>query len=181
MVEKLSSDHFLIREIVESYLEDWRAKQGQRDHQKPGYFFMSDVSKCDRGTFYEFTCPEKKRPITAKTLMMFSAGNLLHDDLQARARRRGLIEAGRDIEYGLEDWAHKATGRLALITAVSRFIETEHGIAVAEIKPKNPYNFDGDEPTQDAVDQILWYIDRLKESSAKSIRQSAILAYGFIP
>ena len=180
MIEKLGSDHFLIREIVESYLEDWRAKQGQRDHQKRGYFFMSDVSKCDRGIFYEFTCPEKKRPIAAKTLMMFSAGNLLHDDLQARARRRGLIEAGRDIEYGLEDWAHKATGRLDLITAVYKFIETEKGIAVAEIKTKNPYGFDGEEPTQDEVDQILWYIDRLKASSAKSIRQSEILDYGFI-
>jgi CRISPR/Cas system-associated exonuclease Cas4 (RecB family) len=180
MIEKLNSDHFLIREIVESYVQEWKSRSGQRDHQKRGYFYMSDVAKCDRATFYDFTCPEKKRPITAKTLMMFSAGNLLHDDIQRRARSRGLVEAGRDIEYGLEDWAHKATGRLDFITAVYKFIETERGLAVAEIKTKNPYNFDGEEPTQDEIDQILWYIDRLKASSAKSVRQSEVLDYGFV-
>jgi len=180
MIEKLNSDHFLIQEITESYLNDFKIRSGQRDHQKRGYFYMSDVSKCDRTTFYDFTCPEKKRPITAKTLMMFSAGNLLHDDIQDRARRRGMLEAGRDIEMGVEDWAHKATGRLDFIAAVYRFIETEKGIAVVEIKTKNPYNFGSEEPTQDEVDQILWYIDRLKESSAKSVRQSEVLDYGFI-
>jgi CRISPR/Cas system-associated exonuclease Cas4 (RecB family) len=180
MIEKLGSDHFLIREIVESFLEDWKARSGQRDHQKRGYFYMSDVGKCDRATFYDFICPEKKRPITAKTLMMFNAGNLLHDDIQVRARKRGLVEAGRDIEYGLEDWAHKATGRLDFIAAVYKFIETEKGIAVAEIKTKNPYNFGGEDPSQDEVDQVLWYIDRLKESSANGVRESSILDYGFV-
>jgi len=180
MIEKLNSDHFLIREIVESFVDEWKRKSGQRDHAKRGYFYMSDVGKCDRATFYDFTCPEKKRPITAKTLMMFNAGNLLHDDIQARARKRGLIEAGRDIEMGVEDWAHKATGRLDFITAVYKFIETEKGLAVAEIKTKNPYNFGEEEPTQDEIDQILWYIDRLKESSAKGIRQSEVLDYGFV-
>ena len=180
MIEKLGSDHFLIREITESFLDEWKKKSGQRDHQKRNHFFMSDVGTCDRATFYNFTCPEKKRPITVKTLMMFNAGNLLHDDIQARARGRGLIEAGRDIEYGLEDWAHKATGRLDFIAAVYKFIETEKGIAVAEIKTKNPYNFGDEEPSQDEIDQILWYIDRLKESSAKGIRQSEVLNYGFV-
>ena len=179
-IEKLEADHFLIREITESFVEEWKKKSGQRDHQKRNYFFMSDVAACDRATFYNFTCPEKKRPITAKTLMMFSAGNLLHDDIQDRARRRGMLEAGRDIEMGVEDWAHKATGRLDFIAAVYRFIETEKGIAVVEIKTKNPYNFGGEEPTQDEIDQLLWYIDRLKESSAKSIRQSEVLNYGFV-
>ena len=180
MIEKLNSDHFLIREIVESFVDDWKKGPGQRDHQKRDHFYMSDPGKCKRSTFYDFTCPEKKRPITAKTLMMFNAGNLLHDDLQARARNRGLVESGRDIEYGLEDWAHKATGRLDFIAAVYKFIETEKGIAVVEIKTKNPYNFDIEEPTQDELDQIFWYIDRLKESSVRSIRQSTVLDYGFV-
>ena len=179
-IEKLEADHFLIREIVDSFVDDWKKKSGQRDHQRRNYFYMSDAGKCKRSIFYDFTCPEKKRPITAKTLMMFNAGNLLHDDIQARARKRGMIEAGRDIEFGVEDWAHKATGRLDFITAVYKFIETEKGIAVAEIKTKNPYNFGGEEPTQDEIDQLLWYIDRLKESSARSIRQSEVLDYGFI-
>lgn len=180
MIEKLLDDHFLIREIVESFVQDWKGRSGQRDHQKRGYFYMSDVSACDRATFYNFTCPEKKRPITAKTLMMFAAGNLLHDDLQDRARRRGLVESARDLEYGLEDWAHKATGRLDFITPVYRFIETEKGVAVVEIKTKNSYNFGIEEPTPEEVDQLIWYIDRLKAHEAKSLRQTPVLDYGFI-
>nr|MDO8114429.1 hypothetical protein [Candidatus Sigynarchaeota archaeon] len=141
MIEKLPDDHFLIRELVDSFLDDWKKRSGQRDHQKRNYFYMSDVGACDRATFYNFNCPEKKRPITAKTIMMFAAGNLVHDDLQDRARRRGLVDSPRDLEYGLEDWAHKATGRLDFILPVYRFIETEKGVAVVEIKTKNPYNF----------------------------------------
>lgn len=180
MIERLPDDHFLIREIVESFVDDWKKKSGQRDHQKRNYFYMSDVSACDRRLFYDFTCPEKKRPITAKTLMMFAAGNLLHDDLQDRARRRGMIESARDLEYGIEDWAHKATGRLDFILPVYRFIETEKGVAVVEIKTKNPYNFGDEEPTQEEIDQLLWYIDRLKEHEAKSLKQTPVLSYGFI-
>ena len=180
MITKLPDDHFLIHEIVESFVEDWRGKSGQRDHQKRGYFYMSDVAKCDRTTFYDFTCPEKKRPIKAKTLMMFAAGNLIHDDIQARARKRGLIESARDLEYGVEDWAHKATGRLDFILPVYRFIETEKGVAVVEIKTKNPYNFGIEEPIQEEIDQLLWYTDRLKVHEAKSLKQTPVLDYGFI-
>jgi hypothetical protein len=180
MIERLPDDHFLIREIVESFVDDWKNRSGQRDHQKRNYFYMSDVSACDRRLFYDFTCPEKKRPITAKTLMMFAAGNLLHDDLQDRARRRGMVDSARDLEYGVEDWAHKATGRLDFILPVYRFIETEKGVAVVEIKTKNPYNFGNEEPTQEEVDQLLWYIDRLKEHEAKSLKQTPVLPYGFI-
>ena len=179
-MEKLNDNHFLIKEIVESYVEDWKAKSGQRDHQKRNYFYMSDVSKCPRAIFYDFTCPERKRPIMAKTLMMFHAGNLIHDDIQARARLRRLVEAGRDIEFGVEDWAHKATGRLDLIVAVHRFIKEDNGIAVAEIKTKNPYGFGEGEAEEGEVDQLLWYIDRLKESAARSVRQSNVLDYGFL-
>ena len=180
MIDKLPDDHFLIREIVESFVEDWKGKSGQRDHEKCKYFYMSDVATCDRATFYNFTCPEKKRPITAKTLMMFAAGNLLHDDLQDRARRRALVESVRDVEYGIEDWAHKATGRLDFILPVYRFIETEKGVAIVEIKTKNPYNFGIEEPTQEEVDQLLWYTDRLKAHEAKSLKQTPVLDYGFI-
>lgn len=179
-IERLASDHFLIRELVESYVEDWKARSGQRDHQKRGYFYMSDVSKCDRTIFYDFKCPENKRPISPKTLMTFAAGNLLHDDIQARARKRNITESGRDIEYGLEDWHTKATGRLDFIAAVYRFIETEMGVAVVELKTKNDYNFGDEEPSQEETDQILWYIDRLMESASKSIKKQTVLPYGFI-
>jgi len=180
MIEKLPEDHFLIHELVESFVEDWKGRSGQRDHQKRIGFYISDVDKCDRSIFYNWTCPDNKRTITAKTLMMFAAGNLLHDDVQARARKRGLVESGRDIEYGLADGRAKATGRLDFIAAVYKFIPEENGIAVVEIKTKNPYNFGDEEPNQEEIDQLLWYIDCLKDSSAKSIRRSTVLNYGFI-
>lgn len=181
-IQKLDNDHFLIRELVASYVEDWKNKQGQRDHQPRHHFYFSDVSKCDRAIFYEFKEPEKKRPITAKTLMLFNAGNMAHDDLQIRARQRGLVESARDLEYGLADWATKATGRLDFIVAAYKFAECEldRGIAVAEIKTKNPYGFGDEDPTQDEIDQLLWYIDRLKESPAQAIQNSVVLDYGFI-
>jgi CRISPR/Cas system-associated exonuclease Cas4 (RecB family) len=180
MSERLPEDHFLIRELVDSYVDDWKARAGQRDHQKRGGFYVSDVSKCDRSIFYDFKCPENKRPISPKTLMLFAAGNLLHEDLQDRAKRRGMLESARDIEYGLEDFAFKTTGRLDCIAAVYKFIETEKGIAVVEIKTKNPYGFGGEDPTQEEVDQILWYIDRLLDSMVKSIKRQTVLPYGFI-
>jgi hypothetical protein len=180
MIERLPEDHFLLRELVESYVEDWKERSGQRDHQKRGYFYVSDVSKCDRSIFYDFKCPENKRAISPKTLMLFAAGNLQHDDIQDRMKRRGMVESGRDIEYGLEDWAIKTTGRLDVIAAVYRFIETEHGVAVVEIKTKPPYGFAEDGPTQEEVDQLLWYIDRMTESMVKSIKRQTVLPYGFI-
>lgn len=181
-IEKLPEDHFLIRELVESYVEDWKNKQGQRDHQPRHHFYFSDVSKCDRAIYYEFIEPDKKRPITAKTLMMFAAGNMLHDDLQLRARQRGIVESARDLEFGLSDWDTKATGRLDFIVSCYRFAEAQldRGIAVAEIKTKNPYNFGNDEPSQEEIDQLLWYIDRLKESPAQAVKESVVLDYGFI-
>ena len=181
-IEKLPEDHFLIRELVASYVDDWKQRQGQRDHQARHHFYFSDVSKCDRAIFYEFKEPGKKRPITAKTLMVFAAGNMLHDDLQLRARQRGLVESARDLEYGLADWATKATGRLDFIVSSYRFAEaqTDRGIAVAEIKTKNPYNFGEEEPSQDEIDQLLWYIDRLKESPAQAVKDALVLDYGFI-
>lgn len=180
-VERLPEDHFLIKEIVESYVDDWKSRSGQRDHQKRGYFYMSDVSKCDRALYYDFKCPEHKRPISPKTLMVFAAGNMLHEDIQDRMRRRNMVESGRDIEYGLEDWATKATGRLDCIAAVYKFIETEKGLAVVEIKTKNPYGFPvEDGPVQEEIDQLTWYIDRLTESMVKSIKKQTVLPYGYI-
>lgn len=181
-IEKLDDQHFLIRELVASYVDDWKQKQGQRDHQPRHHFYFSDVSKCDRALFYEFKAPDKKRPITAKTLMMFAAGNMLHDDIQLRARQRGIVESARDLEYGLADWGTKATGRLDFIVSSYRFAEAQvdRGIAVAEIKTKNAYNFGEEEPSQEEIDQLLWYIDRLKESPSQAIQNSVVLDYGFI-
>lgn len=179
---KLPEDHFLIRELVASYVDDWKQRQGQRDHQPRHHFYFSDVSKCDRAIFYEFKAPDKKRAITAKTLMMFAAGNMLHDDIQFRARQRGLVESARDLEYGLADWETKATGRLDFIVSSYRFAEAQvdRGIAVAEIKTKNAYNFGNEEPSQEEIDQLLWYIDRLKESPSQAVQNSVVLDYGFI-
>jgi hypothetical protein len=180
MITRLPEDHFLIKELVESYVEDWKERSGQRDHQKRLNLYASDVSKCDRSIYYDFKCPENKRAIAPKTLMFFNAGNIVHDDLQARARKRGLIEAGRDIEYGLEMPELKMTGRLDFIAAVYKYDKENQGLAVVEIKTKNDYNFGEDEPTQDEIDQLLLYIDGLRNSSSRSVKKSTVLPFGFI-
>jgi CRISPR/Cas system-associated exonuclease Cas4 (RecB family) len=179
-IDRLPDDHFLIKELVESYVEDWKERSGQRDHQKRWNLYASDVSKCDRAIYYDFKCPENKRPISPKTLMFFNAGNIAHDDIQARARKRGLIESGRDIEYGLEIESMKMTGRLDFIAAVYKYDPQSPGLAVVEIKTKNDYNFGEDEPTQDEIDQLLLYIDGLKNSASRSVKKMTVLDFGFI-
>jgi CRISPR/Cas system-associated exonuclease Cas4 (RecB family) len=111
---------------------------------------------------------------------MFAVGELLHGDIQVRASRRHLLESGRDIEYGIEDLETEMTGRLDLLAAVWRFVKAEQGIAVIEIKTKNPYAFAVEEPTSEEVDQLLLYIGCLKKSAARGVRKIGVLDYGFI-
>jgi len=171
-IEKLTSDHFLIKELVESYREEWQRKQGQRDKQRRRYFYMSDVSKCDREIYYCFHNADKKRTIADKTLVFFRHGDLYHEEAQARLKRKRLVDSSRDLEYGLEDWEIEATGRL------DNFITEDGGLAVAEIKSKNPYGFNVDEPQEAEIDQLQWYIYAAKKNN--SIRDRKILDHGYI-
>jgi CRISPR/Cas system-associated exonuclease Cas4 (RecB family) len=178
VIEKLNRDHYLIRELVASYRDEWQRGSGQRDHLPRKGFYISDVSKGDRHIYYLFRNPEKKNTLTDKTLILFSNGNILHEDIQARLRSRKAIDSSRDIEYGLEDFEIDTTGRLDCFAAEFRFVPEANGLVVTEIKTKNPYNFDIEEPTQGEIDQGLWYIFRARE--AKSLKERNILDYGYI-
>lgn len=172
VIEKLDKSHFLIQELISSYREDWQYKQGQRDKEKRKYFYMSDVSKCDREIYYLFHHPEKKRTIADKTLMLFRYGNMFHEEAQFRLKKQRVVDNSRDIEYGIEDWEIEATGRL------DNFVQDNGKLAVMEIKAKNPYGFLNEEPEQYEVDQLLWYIFAARNS--KSLRQRKIHDYGYI-
>jgi len=178
MIQKLESSHFLISELYQSYRNEWQNGQGQRDKERRKYFYFSDISKCPRQVYYEFTIPEEKRTISDKTLYLFAIGNLLHDDIQQRYRSRKVAEAPRDIEFGLESDDINATGRLDMIAAEYRFIPEVDGLAVVEIKTKVSYSLESDEPEQDEIDQLLLYIDSMKKK--KSIRDQKILDWGYI-
>jgi len=178
MIQKLDRSHFLISELYTSYRDEWQKGQGQRDKEKRKYFYFSDISKCPRQVFYEFTIPEEKRTIADTTLYLFSLGNLIHNDVQQRYRNQKVAEAPRDIEFGLENEGINATGRLDMIAAEFRFNPEADGLAVVEIKTKVPYSLEAEEPEQYEIDQLLLYIDSMKKK--KSIRDQTILDWGYI-
>lgn len=171
-VEKLSRDHFLIQELINSYREDWQYGSGQRDKEKRKYFYMSDVSKCDREIYYLFHSPEQKRTIADKTLILFCCGNLHHEEIQFRLKKRRIVESSRDLEFGIEDWEVEATGRL------DGFARDNGALTVTEIKAKNPYGFLNEEPEDYEADQILWYIYAARNS--KNLRKRKINDFGYI-
>lgn len=171
-VKRLDRDHFLIKSLIDSYRQEWQRTSGQRYKEKRKYFYISDVSKCDREIYYCFHNAEKKRTIADKTLILFRNGNMQHEEVQFRLKSQKVIDNSRDLEFGLEDWEVEATGRLDV------FANDNKGLTVTEIKAKNPYSFASEEPEPYEVDQLLWYIFAAKKS--KSIRQRKVNSHGFI-
>jgi len=171
-IEKLDKSHFLIKELIDSYREDWQRKQGQRDKEKRQRFYMSDVSKCDREIYYLFHNPEKKRTIADRTLILFRNGDMQHEEAQFRLKKQKVVDNSRDLEFGLEDWEVQATGRLDF------FAQDNGNLTITEVKAKNPYGFQNEEPEQWEIDQLLWYIFAAKKS--KNLKQRKINNYGYI-
>lgn len=171
-IEKLEREHFLIKELIDSYREEWQRKQGQRDKERRKYFYVSDVSKCDREIYYLFYHPEKKRTIADKTLMLFRCGDMFHEEIQFRLKKQRVIDNSRDLEYGIEDWEVETTGRL------DSFAQDDGKLAITEIKAKNPYGFLNEEPEQFETDQLLWYIFAAKNS--KNLKKRKIHDYGYV-
>lgn len=171
-VEKLDRDHFLIKELIASYRDERKKGKGQRDKQRPKNLYMSFVSQCDRGIYYRFIHPEKRRALADKTIIFFRHGDMYHEEIQERLKKKRVVDNSRNIEYGLEDWAVDSSGR------VDCFVSENSGLVVTEIKSHNPYGFNVDEPYQDEIDQLFWYIYAAKE--AKSLKERNIQDYGYI-
>ena len=85
-IERLDRDHFLIKELIDSYREERKKGSGQRDKQAPKNLYMSFVSRCDRDVYYRFVHPEKKRSLADKTIVFFRHGNMYHDEIQERLK-----------------------------------------------------------------------------------------------
>jgi len=171
-IEKLNRDHFLIKELIDSYRDERKKGSGQRDKQAPKNLYMSFVSHCDREVYYRFVHPEKRRTLADKTIVFFRHGNMYHEEIQERLKKKRVIDNSRDIEYGLEDWAIDTTGRLDC------FVSENGGLVVTELKSKNPYAFNVEEPHQEEIDQLFWYIYAAKKS--KSLKERNIQDYGYI-
>jgi len=170
--QELGRDNRIIKSLMESYREEWLKGPGQRDRIARRHFYISDVGKCDREVYYHFRHPEEKRPLADKTLVLFRHGDLYHEEIQDRLKKEKVIDSPRDMEYGLEDLEIEVTGRLDI------FIKEDNGLAVGEIKSKNPYAFKAAEPDQKEIDQLLWYIYCAKRS--RSQRKRNILDYGYL-
>lgn len=171
-IEKLGNDHFLIKGLVDSYREERKRGKGQRDKQAPKNLYMSFVSRCDREIYYLFNNPDKRKSLADKTIITFRHGDMYHDEIQERFKKKRLVDNSRDIEYGLEDWDVDVSGRLDC------FVSENGGLVVTELKSKNPYAFNVDEPYQDEIDQLLWYIYAAKKS--KSLKERNIQDYGYM-
>ena len=171
-IEKLKPDHFLIKELMASYREEWQRAQGKSYKKARRYFYISDVSQCNRKIYYFFLHPEKKRSIADKTLVLFHYGNMHHEEVQFRLKNRRIIDSSRDSEYGLDDWEIDASGRL------DSFVKDNGGLSIMEIKAKNPYGYQCELPDEAEVDQLLWYVFAAKES--KPLKKRNIQNYGYI-
>jgi len=171
-IEPLDQKHFLIKNLIASYRNEWQRASGQRYKERRQHFYISDVSKCDREIYYLFKHPAEKRTIADRTLVFFRHGNMYHEEIQQRLRTMKTIDNSRDMEYGLEDFEIDTTGRLDC------FVREEEGLAVTELKSKNPYGYVADVPEPAEVDQLLWYMHAAKRS--KTLRKRNILNHGYI-
>lgn len=171
-IELLDQKHFIVKNLIASYRNEWQRESGQRYKERRQRFYISDVSKCDREIYYLFKHPAEKRTIADRTLVFFRHGNMYHEEIQQRLRASRTIDNARDMEYGLEDFEIDTTGRLDC------FVREEEGLAVTELKSKNPYGFATDVPEAAEVDQLLWYIYAAKRS--KTLRRRNILDHGYV-
>lgn len=171
-IELLDQKHFIVKNLIASYREEWQRTNGQRYKERRDHFYISDVSKCDREIYYLFKRPEEKRTLADRTLVLFRHGNMYHDEIQHRLRSTRVADTSRDIEYGLEDFDIDTTGRLDV------FAREGEGVAITELKSKNPYGYTAEVPEPNEIDQLLWYIYAAKKS--KTLRKKNILDYGYI-
>ena len=178
-VEALDYDHPLLKSLAELYVQDWKQSH-TRDKQNRSYFYTSDAGKCPRGIIYAFTVGGKKGDMKAGTIMMFTMGNLFHEELQSMYRRLGAT-VNQFVEYGTlqRRGGWEKSGRLDLFLkegASGNLV----AMAVGEIKSKNPYAYDAEEPPQDEIDQLLTYISDTKSSEYLKTRGKAVCDYGYI-
>lgn len=178
-LELMAPDFPLVRQLLESYLDDWKRdpKHG-KDKQNRRYFYFTDVDKCPRRVFYDFTQAEKRRDMKAETMMMFTFGDLFHDEIQNRLRRMGAT-TNKHIEFGM--WENKGlpfnkSGRLDVFL---RAPEDGSLLIVADIKSKDEFSINM-QPSDDEVDQLMSYIDAAKVDKYLVEQEWKIADYGFL-
>ncbi|MFW6124374.1 MAG: hypothetical protein ACOC5G_04050 [Acidobacteriota bacterium] len=182
-IERLPDDTGLIKAIADYYVEEWKKTHG-RDKVAKTYFYHTDCGKCPRSLYYANKNPEKKKDMGASTIMMFSMGNLFHDELTRVLTKIGAT-TNKNVEFGMlrRKGKWEASGRLDVFIPVGytviNGVQYEH-LAVAEIKSHDPYSFDMVDPKQKEVDQLIEYIGDCKESAYLKERKKIIMDYGFI-
>lgn len=161
--EKVPETHPLLLKFQELYVQDWK-KEHPKDKQNRTNFRVSDVGQCPRKTFYEFHHADKKRDMAPSTIMMFTFGDLFHDEVQRVFERMGAT-ARHFIEFGtLSKIGFEKRGRLDLFLHQSEIEGNMEltAICIMEIKSKNPYAFDVELPNPEEIDQVLSYVEDSK-------------------
>ena len=144
-----------LKKIIEDLVLEENAERGKyaRTH-----FWASEVGKCKRALFYDFTGVPKK-DFDARALLIFKAGDMFHDMIKNYFWRSGLL---RQEEARLPATAKKElnlTGRFDAI--VSNTPEGERELT--EIKSISHFGFEHmDEPKKEWVLQLMIYLHYLR-------------------
>jgi len=170
-IEKIES-HPIIDSLKELYESDWK-KDHPHDKKPRLYFYVSDAGKCKRQLFYQFINPEQKKPMSSRTIMIFKLGDLFHDEVEQNLKRLKYTTS-KDIEFGTFGNApFDPRGRLDL------FLVEQNQLVITDIKSKNPYAFQ-DEPGEDEVGQLLFYIYQCKRDKSLQAKKMSVADYGYL-
>lgn len=173
--ELLEDGDPLIRKFNDFYVEEWkRAHPGDKEPRE--WFYVSDVGRCPRSIYYQFHNAEKKRDMQASTIMMFTFGDLFHDEAQRVFRALGFTTS-KDIEFGT--WSKVGfmkRGRLDVL--IDETWITPAMKVVTEIKSKS--SIDADEPPDAEVDQLMSYMADCRTDPYFTSRKIPIREYGYL-
>ncbi len=164
-IEMLPCDEGILNDIAQVALDEWKQSHPY-DKENREYYYHSDAGKCPRQLYGLFKYGAKKTDMKASTVMMFSMGNLFHDEMSRLLKKVGIVQ-NKHIEIGLirQRDGFKKSGRLDM------FIVVKDGkkrklvpLAVTEVKSKSPYVFDVETPKQEEIDQGMSYVADAKSS-----------------
>jgi hypothetical protein len=188
-IERLPNDHPLITRLLDLYVSDWKAG-APGDKFPRSWFYASDVGKCPRSIYYQFTAAEKKADMKASTIINFRLGNLFHEEGEDKFKRLGLSTGNWMTEFGSRVFAgigFDRHGRIDVFVYEDILQGGEHKahpdqftpVVITEIKSKNPYGFQM-EPEDYEIDQAMTYLADTMGSPFFAARRIRITDYALI-
>lgn len=183
-VERMADDHWLLTRLKDHYLSNWK-QEHTNDKQPRPYFYFSDSGRCVRRRTYDFLHPGEKRDMAVGTILMFTFGELFHDEIENTLRVIGASSA-KNIEFGVfdESQGYRKSGRFdTIITELGPAeADPERNVPFAvllDVKSKTSYAMETEPPTPE-VNQLISYIDGAFRSAYLKAKNRNIARYGYL-